>query len=254
MKLTFNYTIIEKLAELFYLPGEETINATKQFESSFFCVQNKPCDGFSIFEKPEAATFFTEAEKEKWKAATLIGLDMPVLISGEGPSCKRVIIIGIDPLRKRKDFPLVDSSLVIAGTPYAVHSSFYREKGNRTKVYWNFISGLAEQYDIYLTDIYKLWMNDAAIGENIQFAFNASIEAWRTLLKFEIKTIAPSIIIYFGNTTAELCKDFESEFPACKIITLPHPSGRNKRWSKLIEGRGTVDAKVDYLLKQMGMN
>ncbi len=176
------------------------------------------------------------------------GIDLPFWFNHQNPQ-NRIMIIGIDPLRNKKDF--IDADItndVIIGTPYAVHSKKMRE--GRTKEYWNFIRSLKEQNIVYLTDVFKLFFIDE---EKKTRSYNYLSTNYRkenlSILKKEIEILNPTIIITLGKLSFELLTEtklksivdnlnnsvhFDDEFNNIPIIPLVHLSGAVRKKQKLI--------------------
>jgi Uracil DNA glycosylase superfamily. len=161
----------------------------------------------------------------------LIGVDFPIKINRENSLGNKVIaIVGIDPLRKLSDFQeMTDqhdvrikiSENLIVGTPYAFHSSFYREK--RASIYAKFIDHILESgYDVYLTDIFKIWTKDGQLKDNDSFK-----KASYDLLKSELKIIDPNAIVCFGKQPTDIVRQIVADV---EILDLPHPKARAKYW------------------------
>jgi len=250
MKLSFNKEVAKALADLFNLSVEEVHNFYKKIIESFTDINTMPSQGFVEISKFRLEHLFAEHVHEKWSSSTLIGLDLPILISQTNKPNKPVFLLGIDPLRKRKDFPSTSPQNIIIGTPYAIHSDYYRERRSRTKIYWDLIKHISLNHDVYLTDVFKIWLNDSSIDEKTKYPLNFSVESWIKLLKLELCEIDPFKIITFGNVAYEMCISAASESQKDKIVPLPHPSGRNQKWNMIISGPKTIDAKTEYLCQE----
>lgn len=133
----------------------------------------------------------------------LNGLDLPTWF-GEFKN-KRVIFLGIDPMRNDKDFNLLKadkSKDVLVGTPYALHIKKFRE--NRTRPYWEVISTVAKSNFVYVTDIYKTFFYTDSTKKIRSYDYwnmtgnEMFNENHRKLLINEINLIEPDIIVTFG--------------------------------------------------------
>jgi hypothetical protein len=240
----------DKLIDLFsaYLGIEitELANYYSKIEKSYNSESNNPSAGFVSVEKFSNVQFKQEKTLNNWKNTSLIGLDLPLLFTSDNPNAETVVIVGIDPLRKRKDFRDFKPGNVIIGTPYALHSTFYRESKGRTKSYSDFVKHVVSKgYNVYVTDIFKIWMNDSEKTEKDRFYFGDEISESNEVLLQEIEIIQPKIIIAFGNLVEKhLTKIRLSD--EIKITKLPHPSGANRNW-----GKATFDQKVNYLCSEI---
>lgn len=130
--------------------------------------------------------------------AILKGIDLPTWFGDY--SKKKVMILGIDPLRNIEVFdresadPNTD---VIIGTPYALHECETRK--NACAAYWALIDGLSKNNFVYCTDIFKTYYFNT---ENSKRSYKdkdfPKSENDKIILKREIKLIEPDVIIVFG--------------------------------------------------------
>jgi hypothetical protein len=130
---------------------------------------------------------------------TLKGIDFPTWFGDY--SNKRIVILGIDPLRSESVFERENNaniqSDVIIGTPYAFHEKETREDG--CKSYWTFVNGLVESNNfVYCTDIFKTYFHDKTTRsyDNLEFTKN---KKHREILIAELELIKPDLIIVFGG-------------------------------------------------------
>ena len=133
----------------------------------------------------------------------LNGIDLPTWF-GDFKN-KKVMFLGIDPMRNNKDFEKLDADKkndVIIGTPYAFHLKGFRE--NRTSSYWNVIKEVSKSNFVYVTDIYKTFFYTGYAKKMRSYDFwnmpeNKLInQNHRSLLVEEINFIEPDIIVTFG--------------------------------------------------------
>lgn len=247
-------SITDLLSEFFGVERTTLNDYYLSIEKSYNSNTDNPNAGFISVEKFSNVQFRQEKTKDNWKKASLIGVDLPLLFDSNNSNAETIMVIGIDPLRKRKDFPKPDFGLgnIIIGTPYALHSTFYRESKGRTKSYYNFIKHIISKgYNVYVTDIFKIWMNDSEKTEKDRFFLGDEVlESNKVLLK-EFEIIQPQILIAFGNLVYKSLKGLGL---STKIIKLPHPSSANRRWNTLFEGKATCDQKVKYLCSEIDKN
>lgn len=130
-----------------------------------------------------------------------LGIDFPTWINFKNSKekRKRIMIVGIDPLRTTGS-----TQEVSIGTPYALHHKAMRE--GRTREYWKFIALLAQEYSVYITDIYKVFfyegnLKSARSYNNKEFINN---EYHHTILTKEIEIIDPNIIITMGTLATSI--------------------------------------------------
>lgn len=133
----------------------------------------------------------------------LNGIDLPSWFGDFNN--KKVIFLGIDPVRNNKDFEKSNADLnndVIIGTPYAFHIKGFRE--NRTRPYWQVINEVAKSNFVYVTDIYKTFFYTDNSKNMRSYDFWNKVENvllndnHRNLLIDEINLIKPDIIVTFG--------------------------------------------------------
>ncbi|WP_445737855.1 uracil-DNA glycosylase family protein [Mariniflexile sp.] len=142
--------------------------------------------------------------------AYLRGVDLPFYFGNIEASKKRIMIIGLDPLRSKSAFEKAEKSNgnkaniyedVLLSTPYALHSKAVRE--GKTNNYWKIIEGLKDDNFIYLTDLYKTFFKTNVSSKvtrsyNYYKQENVSNNSREILLK-EIELIKPDVIVTFGN-------------------------------------------------------
>ena len=199
------------------------------------------------------------------EGASLKGIDLPAWF-GDDFSKKKVMILGIDPLRNKKGFKnecekrnslnsviplevIYDSieNEVIIGTPYALHLSEARE--GKCSVYWSFIEVLIENHFVYCTDVFKTYYynDEKDIRSYRDEEFTIKNKNHRDLLKKEIELIKPDVIIAFGNLVEFFLKDINL---TTKVIKLPHPSGANRIWNKILKDNQEYKTKTAYLIHE----
>lgn len=244
-------SIIDLLARYFGIKSTELTNYYLDIESSYNSDINNSSVGFLSLEKFSKIKFQNEKTINNWENASLIGVDIPLFINNNNTNSETVVIIGIDPLRKRKDFNDFDHGNVILGTPYALHSKFYREKRSRTKSYYYFVKHLVSKgYNVYLTDIFKIWMNDFKKTEKDRFFLSEETFFYEILIT-ELEFIQPKVIVAFGDLVEEYLKKIKLS-EKFEIIKLPHPSGsNNKKWKTILKEECTCDKKIMFLCSEI---
>jgi hypothetical protein len=153
---------------------------------------------------------FISDEQKVPTASFLSGIDFPIWFDNDNLNNfsndkKRIMVIGIDPLRNERSFNEVGANKyedVIIGTPYALHNLNVRN--GRTKNYWSFIEGLAIKHFVYLTDIYKVFFytDSSKVERSYVYYRNSNrIEMHIELLEREIELVKPDLIITLGAET-----------------------------------------------------
>ena len=105
------------------------------------------------------------------------------------------MLVALDPLRNPKHFSDFKDEDVIIGTPFAQHSSHYREHSQ--EIVFNFIKHIVDKnYHMYVTDVYKVWMkDDKKKNENKGHDLNNESTIFEKLLRKELDIIDPKIVI-----------------------------------------------------------
>jgi len=134
------------------------------------------------------------------KEAILKGIDLPTWY-GDFKN-KRIIVLGIDPLRNNKVFNNAKADInsdVILGTPYAFHEKSSREKD--CKSYWTLVDGLKNAGNfVYCTDIFKTYyFNKTEKTRSYSDRPFISNEYHKIILEQELNLIRPDVIIVFGK-------------------------------------------------------
>ncbi len=137
----------------------------------------------------------------------LLGIDFPIWFDTLNyndivDNKKRIMIIGIDPLRNEKsfnNFKADKSQDVIIGTPYALHN--LKIRSGHTKHYWGLINKLSTKHFVYLTDIYKVFFyTDISKKERsyVYYRNKHEFEKHIELLEREIELVKPNLILILG--------------------------------------------------------
>jgi len=171
--------------------------------------------------------------KEACESKKLVGFDIPIFIDNKKK--QNIFIIGQDPKRSKRDFGENIDGNIIIGTPYAIHSNYYTSRLTRTKIYKEFIEYLGNYFNIYCTDVEKVYIE----GKN-----KLKSTSSKFLIEEEINYINPSKIICFGNIAKEIISTIKPTY--IEYFKCEHPSGINKNWNKLIKAT-TVENKIKYL-------
>jgi len=138
------------------------------------------------------------------KGVSLKGIDLPTWFGDI--SKKKVMILGIDPLRNETVFNREKSNPeneVIVGTPYALHE-YDSRKGN-CAAYWTLIENLSKDNFVYCTDIFKTYYYDKINKKRsyLDKRFNNQ-GVHRELLISELELVNPDMIIVFGKIAHKL--------------------------------------------------
>lgn len=216
-----------------------------------------PADGFWAF----SPTQWRAKDRKKHAAMVAafagsshrVGVDLPWMLTCDNPK-KTVVIVGQDPLRKLKDFSATEKwqGRVIIGTPYAVHSTFYRE---RTEVYWLIFDGLLKtECNVYLTDAVKLYTGTHLSVDDFD----------RETIRQEMESVRPDLIVCFGNDSLSALGltnkrggplsltsiNANTRSGGIPVLCTLHPSGAaNRYWNAQLGGRSASNAnKAKFIL------
>lgn len=144
------------------------------------------------------------------------GHDLPVWFCRNGDedaSSRRVMLVAQDPRRNNDE-----AGGLYISSPYGLHSADYRAGGNGVLVY-NVVDALmAVGAIVYVTDALKLYARRPGyIRENYPSVVSKSDE----VLKKEIETFDPDIILFIGKDAAEMALNEEVE--EFENNTIPFP-------------------------------
>lgn len=150
----------------------------------------------------------------------VLGIDFPTWF-GEY-SKKKILFLGIDPVRNEKEFAAIKKSPdedIIIGTPYAFHLKRFREK--RCAAYWQVIDSLRKDHFVYVTDIFKTFFYQGKLRSYDYWNSNEN-KVHIDTLKAEIKFIKPDLIVTFG---AIAYSKIVGQVPDIPILSMMHLSG-----------------------------
>ena len=253
MELNIGNKQIEQLfAEFFGLDSSYIHQCYRKLKDSYNQKLSSSHEGFIPKQKQSWGIQFQEKTQNHWENSTLIGVDLPLFFKCPDPKAQTVMLVAQDPLRHRNDFPnfkFKDEDVII-GTPFAQHSSKYRE-GLQKVVFSSIKNIIDNNYHVYITDVYKVWMKMRKVKSHEYFLKN-ECEIFGELLLNELDTIKPKNVICLGK----VAEDFFSSSPILKNynlskrnLYLPHPGRQNaQKWKKcLINQKQTAENKIKYL-------
>ena len=127
----------------------------------------------------------------------------------------------------------------------------FSAQSNENNVYNKLFEQLKKDYNIYLTDLYKLFFyynENNKSNENTDYTGN---EMHKTILLKEIEKIIPNLIVTFGeparkvfedNQAIELCKKSN-----IKIVNTPHPRAWHETWIEAGAEGSTHENKINFI-------
>jgi uracil-DNA glycosylase len=187
---------------------------------------------------------------------THIGIDFPTWFN-YSDSKPKLMLVGIDPLRKMDPLPNKDvfRDIISIGTPYDIHRLKELNLSDGHNLYWNLISKLAENYSIYVTDTFKVFFlkngNVAHRSYNYKPFTNPTAATWQDeihqrIFEEEVNIIKPSAIVTLGAHPVRW-------FTSCKKETFADLKEMvNNKDSRLL--RGTVPVLPFVHLSGMARN
>jgi hypothetical protein len=180
----------------------------------------------------------------------LLGVDLPTCF-GEY-SKKRILFVGIDPVRNVKEFNGIDANIdndIIIGSPYALHKKNFREK--RCAAYWEIIKNLQEHNFIYVTDIYKTYFQKDKIRSYDHWNELGNDKIKKSHIEIflkEIKIVEPNLIVTFG---AIAYKNISGQNINVPILPLMHlsPSTRFHNLKNFLQVKYGYNYEFDNRVK-----
>lgn len=129
-----------------------------------------------------------------------IGIDFPSWFNFKEGN-KRIMVVGIDPFRKDE----VGKDKISIGSPYGIHDTV----GDNTEdLYWLFVSGLAKNNSVYVTDTFKVYFKEGTGKKRRSYSCkrftNPPSEHWQDeihqkIFAEEIALIKPDLIVTLGK-------------------------------------------------------
>ena len=165
-----------------------------------------------------------------------MGIDFPIKLS-TGNDRPVLMICAMDPLRTDSELKLPDDKLT-DWVPFSLIKNPAKEKKYSEKENLQFFYSLLKDYDLYLTDIYKLFYREEnKISNKINYYTGLPIH--RQILEAEINCINPAAILTLGNGARDAICGLYKIFPpawsneifktnlenGCSLVMVPHISG-----------------------------
>jgi hypothetical protein len=165
-----------------------------------------------------------------------MGIDFPIKLSA-GNDRPVLMICAMDPLRADSEQKLPEDKLT-EWVPFSVIKNASKEKKYSEKENLHFFNSLLKEYDLYVTDIYKLFYRE---GNKISNKINhyTGLPIHREILETEINFIKPTAILTLGNGARDAICGLYKIFPpawsneifktnlenGCSLVMVPHISG-----------------------------
>ena len=200
------------------------------------------------------------------------GHDLPVWRNDPDQAKIKIMVITQDPRRSAVEMTAPKNNMkptsdwISISTPFGLHSLTYRSHKNKGLVHYLF-NDLQEELQnynynpkdlsIYYTDIYKFRGVAPAKNSNEpkDVKDNLNIKIYIDVLKCEIKTYKPNIILLMGNDAQnawdKISNDLNTDIqPLCT----PHPSPTaNGKWKEEYPQKNsfTAEVKRDLIIKKL---
>lgn len=210
-------------------------------------------------------------KKIKEKKLKTIAIDLPILLKLDDKSKDTIIIVAMDPLSPLEQ-DKVDADKIGFWIPFSLIDNI--KTGEKSfKSNYLFFAELLKNYNVYVTDVYKLFYRlEEPINKKSNSDFDF-IELETTLhfsiLNYEIETIKPKAIITLGNNSRNTLLNhlkiktekwddiqlnywqLESNTKLIPLISIPHISGAANGTSSLILKKypGLTGTKNEKLAK-----
>lgn len=198
------------------------------------------------------------------------GHDLPVWRNNPDQAKIKIMVITQDPRRSAVEMTAnrmdTTSDWISISTPFGLHSLTYRSHKNKGLVHYLF-NDLQEELQnynynpkdlsIYYTDIYKFRGVAPAKNSNDpkDVKDNLNIKIYIDVLKCEIETYKPNIILLMGNDAQnawdKISNDFNTNIPTLRT---PHPSpNANGKWKEEYPQKNsfTAEVKRDLIIKKL---
>lgn len=206
----------------------------KYFYSTFYSENAFLEDKFGYVPIQHLTKFNSDLLQNK----TSFGVDLPVWFTKPQGKRLKIFLLSMDPLRTRDENIIDKASL---NSPFSIH----QKKRNN---YFHSIEKLAQSFDLYVTDVYKLFYRDS---NNFKSVSNESPEfiaqpIHLKILKTELSIFQPDFILCLGKHAIGGLAKLDTFQPNSSIVSeltnynfqgiptfaIPHASGIASRWAK----------------------
>ena len=189
------------------------------------------------------------------------GVDVPVWFTNKQGGSFKIFLLAMDPLRGVNDHVVNKASW---NTPFSIH----QKTGNN---YFPSIEKLAETYEVYVTDVYKLFYREEA---NSKAVSNESIDfisqpIHLEILQSELSIFQPNLILCLGKHAIRGLAQLNNWTPNHTIVSelhnynfqgiptfaIPHASGLASKWAqKFMRLNGFFDySQKKYIIDAVEM-
>lgn len=202
------------------------------FKKEYFLQQDNKIESIHL----DVAMFSDFFSILKEKKIRTIGIDFPIYLS-KGGNKPTLMVCALDPLRNeienKNPTTKVDFWVPFSIINNPINQTKHSEKENLT-----FFHTLLNSYNLYITDIYKIFYREGNMKSNSLTDFK-SLLIHKEMLENEIKIMQPDAILTLGNNTRDIISNLYNLNPPkwsdevfitnleeeLKIVMIPHISG-----------------------------
>lgn len=216
------------------------------FKKEFFLQQDNKIESIHL----DVAMFSDFFSILKEKKIRTIGIDFPIYLS-KGGNKPTLMVCALDPLRNEIENK-TSTTKVDFWVPFSIINNPINQAKHSEKENLIFFHTLLNSYDLYITDIYKIFYREGNMKSNSLSDFK-SLLIHKEILENEIRIIQPDAILTLGNTNRDIISNLYNITPPkwteevfmtnleekLKIVMIPHISGAARGASTPIKNNPT---------------
>lgn len=190
---------------------------------------------------------------------------MPYWFDLSNPAKRKLFVVGINPLRKRKDFTGQNSQHILINSGWGAHNEFAFKRSYR-----DFFHCAEQKHSLYLTDFQKVYFQWNGNRNSYEYKPFASLPKHKQIFEQELKMVNPDLIVCFGANVANAL-GINKKFQVCNnalrienhedipFIQFPHFAARPPDFRKFFANNPipndlqavSIGIKFCYLLNQI---
>lgn len=206
---------IEYMLAKYLICSTDSVKKIYRWINDCFRVEFGLCNKVALKEVVLNKSMLSRSFNIQEKTVRTIGVDFPVHLS-KGKNRPTMMVCAMDPLRH--DTKLKQPSNEIGcWVPFSIINNPAKQNKHSEKENLSFFHTLLDTYDLYVTDIFKLFYRTENKTSNTINDFK-KLPVHRTILDAEIQIIQPSVILTLGNNARDAI---------CEIMGLPKPKWTN---------------------------
>jgi len=169
------------------------------------------------------------------KVIRTVGIDFPIYLS-KGRNRPILMICALDPLREEDEGQL-NPNIISDWVPFSIINNLAKATKHTEKENLIFFHTLLEKYDLYVTDVYKIFFREGEKNSNSISSYT-SLAVHNDILHSEIDLVKPSAILTLGNDARDVVSYLMKITPpkwsdtvdktnvnGIDVIMVPHISG-----------------------------